>query len=215
MSYVKWKQTSYKMSSLFCGMKGYIVYSTYDLRDGKTIVCLYGRLENGNSFVAVLPFEPYFYIKEKDEKKISIYLKKYKVEKTKLSNFNGEKVIKIASESHIELNKLHEHIKKLVDTYEADIKPHNKFIIENDIFGGIELEGDYETSERVDRVYISPKISALKAKYLPKLKVVSLDIESDDKIICIGLYSEGYKKNFMRTKQDRKSTRLNSSHMSI
>ena len=151
------------------------------------------------------PIFLYFYIREKDEKKVSVYLKKYKVEKSDFFNFEGNRVVKVSSESHIELNKLHEHMKKMVETYEADIKPHNKFIIENDIFGGIELEGDYETSERVDRVYISPKISALKAEYLPKLKVVSLDIESDDKIICIGLYSEGYKKNFMRTKQNIKN----------
>jgi len=193
------------MSFLFCGMKGYIVYSTYDIRDGKTIVCLYGRLENGNSFVAVFPFQPYFYIREKDEKKVSVYLKKYKVEKSDFFNFEGNRVVKVSSESHIELNKLHEHMKKMVETYEADIKPHNKFIIENDIFGGIELDGDYEPSERVDRVYNGSKISALKEEYVPKLKIVSLDIEADDKIICIGLYSEGYKRNFMRTKQNIKN----------
>ena len=44
---------------------------------------------------------------------------------------------------------------KELETFEADIRPHTRFIIDNDLLGNIDIEGDYETSQsqRVNRVY--------------------------------------------------------------
>lgn len=78
-------------------MKGFAVYQTYEITEEKTTVQLYGRLENGQSFVAINHIEPYFFIKEKDQKAVEKYLSKYNIEKTTLTNFQGERVIKISS----------------------------------------------------------------------------------------------------------------------
>ena len=51
-------------------MKGFIVYPTYRIIDGKAHVYLFGRLENGESFLTISKFRPYFYIREKDRKKL-------------------------------------------------------------------------------------------------------------------------------------------------
>src|SRR3972149_3963653 len=115
-------------------MKGFIVYSTYETIEEKTIVQLFGRLENGQSFVTISKIEPYFFIKESDLKEIEKYLSKYKVEKTELKNFHGENVVKISAENQRELNKLSQAIHHLnIDTYEADIKPNMRFLINNHI----------------------------------------------------------------------------------
>ncbi len=185
-------------------MKGFIVYSDYELQDNETVVRLFGRLENGQSFAAVNDIEPYFFLKETGLEKIEKYLGKFKVEKTNLTDFNGEKVVKISGTNHIELNKLYDNAHKTVDIYEADIKPHFRFMIDNDILGSVDIEGEHESIEsagidsRVDRVYKNPVIKP--SAFKPKLKIVSIDTESNKKtgeLYCIGLYGENYKKVFI------------------
>ena len=78
-------------------MKGFVVYSDYYLEEENTAVRLFGKLENGHSFVSMSRFEPYFFIKESDLKKIEKYLSKYKTEKTALTSFKGEKLVKISA----------------------------------------------------------------------------------------------------------------------
>ena len=50
-------------------MKGFILYPSYKIIDGKSYVFLFGKLENGESFLVMNFYEPYFYIKTKDVKK--------------------------------------------------------------------------------------------------------------------------------------------------
>jgi len=58
-------------------LKGYVVYPTYriieDEKDGKRIkkavVYLFGKLENGESFLAMKDYVPYFYISKSDYEK--------------------------------------------------------------------------------------------------------------------------------------------------
>ncbi len=178
-------------------MKGFVVYSDYFLEEENTIVRLFGKLENGQSFASMSRFESYFFVKENDLKKIEKCLSKYRTEKTRLTSFGGEKLVKISASNHRELNKLHHAIHHLADTFEADIKPNFRFFIDHNILGSINIEGDYETSERVERVYRAPEITPAEAK--PELKIISLDIETDTsatKLLCIGLSGHNYKKTF-------------------
>ena len=171
-------------------MKGFIVNLSHTTINNQTYVQLFGRLENGQSFVVMNKIEPYFFIKENDLKIVSKYLKKYETERTKLTNFKGEKVIKISSDNRAELNKLSQVMHKLeIETYEADIKPHYRFIIDNDLLGTINIEGEHEPAEKVERVYKNAKITP--AYYKPELKIISIDTESDkynEKLFCIGIY---------------------------
>jgi len=185
-------------------MKAFIVYPDYTILDNQTYVQLFGRLENGQSFATLNKLDPYFFIEESDLRKISLLLKNFKTEKTQFVNFAGKKVVKISSSLHTELNKLiHVIHKKDINTFESDIKPHFRFLIDNNLLGTINIDGEYETAGidgKVDRVFKEPKISS--AEFKPKLKILSIDIESDKhsgKLFCIGLYSENYKKNFMIT----------------
>jgi len=180
-------------------MKAYLIDSDWETIEEKTNIWLFGRLENNQSFAASLKIEPYFFIKEEDLNKLQKFLSEYKTEKTSFTNFKGEKVIKVFTKNYTELNKLVEILyKKEIETYEADIKPVMRFLIDNGIFGSFDIEGDYDSAEKVDRVYKNPKIKPISWK--PKLKVISLDTESSHstgKLFCIGLYSEGYEKTFL------------------
>ncbi|MDO8459627.1 MAG: DNA polymerase II [Nanoarchaeota archaeon] len=181
-------------------MKGFIVYLTYDTIDNETVVQLFGKLENGQSFLIINKFEPYFFIRTKDASKLAKLPTKHKLENTSLKNFKGELVTKIITKNTTDLSEINKKIHKAISTYESDIKPQYKFIIDNDLLGSIEIKGDYEPSERIDRIYKNPNVSPTEFK--PNLKVVSIDTESDKKtgkLFCIGISSDKYKKNFMIT----------------
>ncbi len=189
-------------------MKGFIVYPDYIVENNRTIVRLFGRLENGQSFLTIHNFDPYFFIRSSDLNKVKPLLSKFKTEKTNLKNFKGDDVIKISSSLHTELNKLVSAIhEKSIDTYEADIKPHFKFTIDNDLSGSITISGNAQSSDRIDCIYNNPDIK--KTDFNPKLKVLSIDTETDKhsgKLFCIGMYGENLKKNFMITSKDLKNT---------
>src|SRR3989339_831618 len=188
-------------------MKGFIIYSDYSTEGESTFVKLFGKLENGQSFVTLNKVEPYFFIKEKDEKEIKKLLSKYKVEPSKLTTFDNNKVIKISHSSQSELNKLSSFLhEKSIETFESDIRPHLRFIIDNNLLGSIEIKGDSEPSERIDKVYKNPDITPV--DFHPKLKVASIDIESSKsgELYCIGIYTENKKINLMITDKKLENT---------
>ncbi len=193
-------------------VNGFIVYPAYDESNGVTQVKLYGRLENGESFVTINEIEPYFFVSELYSKRIEKLCASYEavIEKTKLTDFAEASVIKIICKSQANMNKLVKEVhEEKIDTFEADIKPQYRFIIDNNLLGKIEIEGEYDSSERVNRVYKNPVVKAPKSGIEIKLKVASVDIETNkkgDKLFCIGISSKNYKKNFMITKEKLEHT---------
>ncbi|MBI3334759.1 DNA polymerase II [Candidatus Pacearchaeota archaeon] len=181
-------------------MKGFIIDASYEVKGEETAIQLFGRLENGQSFISVHPYKPYFFIKVKDAKKHERLLGKYQCTKTDLTTFAHEPVAKVEGNTPAEIHKLYAALHKLeVDTYEADLKPAQRFLIDQDILGSLDIEGDWQVNERVDRVYMHPKIKP--SPYTPQLKILSIDTESSlsGELYCIGLYASNYQKNFMIT----------------
>lgn len=180
-------------------LKGFIIYADYINQDEKTIVRLLGRLEDEKTFCSLHHIQPYFYLKEKDRKHIPKDVKKEQITTTEFTTFAKEPVIKITAENQTELNKISSELHKAeIDTFEADIKPVQRFLIDNDILSSIEISGESEPSERIDRIYQNPKIAP--SDFVPEIKILSIDIETDkssDKLFCIGLYGKNLKKNFI------------------
>ena len=52
-------------------MKGFIIYPTYRIINDKSYIALFGRLDNGESFLTLNEFNPYFFIKKKDAKNLN------------------------------------------------------------------------------------------------------------------------------------------------
>ncbi len=187
-------------------MKGFVVDSTSEVREGQTHVCLFGKLENGQSFITTHSMNPYFFVEEAKITKLKTALANYAIEPHKGKTFEGKEVVKISFATQEALTKLATFFhKKEIDTYEADIKPPMRFLMDNDILGTVDIEGEYESNERVDRLYREPVIKS--AQFTPSLTSVAIDLESDkkfDKLFCIGIYSSKYKHVFIVT--DKKLT---------
>ncbi|MFH1593059.1 MAG: DNA polymerase II [Candidatus Woesearchaeota archaeon] len=180
-------------------MKGFIIYPTYRVIDNKAYVYLFGRLENNQSFLTINYSRPYFFIKTKDLKKAQ-KLDKFDSEKTDLKNLKKEPVTKIILDIPSDVPKLRYLFEESnIECYEADIRFSYRFMIDKKIQGSLEIEGDYESSETVDRIYKEPEISP--TDYIPQnLQIVSLDIETSTdgkRLYCLSLYSEKYKKSFI------------------
>src|SRR3989344_1619074 len=151
-------------------INGFTITPTYDTIDGKTVILLYGKLSNGDSFVSSHDFKPYFYIKTEDVKKVNKYLSnKCEVTETKLVNFSEEKVTKLSFNTQPELNEVHDSIKKIIQTYEADIRPHYRFLMDNNLLGTLSIENaeDYEINRnaKINRIYKNPEILPAKEDY--------------------------------------------------
>jgi len=189
-------------------MKGFIVYPTYRMIENQAYVYLFGRLENGQSFLTINKFKPYFFIKKKDEKKAKKLATNliYDIVDTKLKNFDDEQVSMVSLNNPKNVPGIRDvwHENK-IGTYEADIRFVSRFLIDHGLKGSIDVQGDYEKGEKyefkVDRVYKEPKLKPI--TWTPKLKVLSFDIENDKdsgKLFAISLYTDDYKKVLINKK---------------
>lgn len=189
-------------------MKGFILYLTYRIVDNQSYVWLFGKLENKQSFLVMSKYEPYFYIKTKDKKNLlkkASLKEEYKVEETKLKNFKDEKLSRVVLEQPKEVPGLRKELEeKNVEHYEADIKFPYRFLFDKDIFMSIDIDGEYETGEFIDRIYQDPEITPI--DYFPKnLKLFSVDIETDsdaEKLYSIAIHSKDFEKVLMGKEED-------------
>ena len=178
-------------------MKGFILYPTYEIIGGKPSVMLFGKLENGQSFLTINSYRPYFYIKESDKKSLP---KEYDYEKSTLKNFEKKSLVKIYTSIPSEIPTLRKYLEeKGVDCYEADIKFPQRFLIDNNIKVTVDINDDYEPNELIDRVYREPTLKPAEA-YSPKLKIFSIDIETSadgKKLYSLSIYSKDFERKLI------------------
>jgi DNA polymerase-2 len=182
-------------------MKGFIVYPDYTVEGGKAYVQLYGRLENGESFVTINSFRPYFYVRESDVprlKKLKTDVK-YEVEETKLKSFGEEPVARVVLDNPKEVPNLRRLFEEnRVGCLEADIRFVYRFMMDKGIKGSMEITGEYRKERGIDRVYEEPVITS--GHFHPKLRVVSLDIETRSdagEIYCISLFAADFSRTLV------------------
>ncbi len=193
-------------------MKGFIVYPTYEVKDSQAKVKIFGRLENGETFLSIHPTDPYFFIRQEDMEDARVIAEKFpfevKAEKTELKNFNREPVSKITLTNPKNVpdirDKLHDNE---IPTYEADVRFVYRYFIDEEIRGSMEIEGDYEDDEehdaRVDRVYVDPDINP--TSWTPNLKTLSFDIETDkegEQLYSISLYTGEYENCLIKSEDE-------------
>ena len=189
-------------------MKAFIVYPTFKVQGNNAFIQLYGRLENGESFVSINEYKPYFFVKTEDAEKAR-ELVNFEIEDTEFLNIEHKKVSKVIVNVPRDIPEVKRAFSnENVVSYEADVKFEMRYLIDKGIHSAIDIEGKFEkgTPENgfsVDRVYTEPAIGP--TDYTPtNLKVLSFDIETDpkaEKIFCISIYTEEYKKVIIATKK--------------
>jgi len=179
-------------------INGFIVYPTYRIIDDKAYVYLFGRLENGESFLTINYTRPYFYVRNKDKKKLEKIKTsiKYETEESEMKNFYEEPVIKVILDVPRDVPHLRDMFEKDdIITYEADIRFVYRFMIDKGIKGSMEIKGEYKKGNFVNRIYEEPEL--FPSEFKPELRVIAIDIESSmdlKELYSVSLYSRTFQK---------------------
>jgi len=196
-------------------MKGFVVYPTYQINDHSAQVLLFGRLENGKSFLVRKSFKPYFFIRKADLEKAKS-LASFSFEDPHLKAMTGEDVVRIIMKTPKEVPEIRKvFADESIPSYEADIRFAYRFMMDHGIKGGLEIIGDGKTpekqgpeeqsqkgnagnadlpSENVDLIFDEPELKP--CSFMPKLRILSFDIETDmkaKKIFSISFYSSDHR----------------------
>ena len=172
-------------------INGFIVYPTYRIENNKALIYLFGRLENGESFLTINEFRPYFYIKRADLSN-ALKIEPFDYEETNFKDLEGEEMVKVVLRIPAQVKPLREKFEsKKIRAYEADIRFVTRYLIDQNIRGTISIRGEHKASKIVDRIYENAQLGPASADYFPKLKTLSFDIETNmegTNILCISAY---------------------------
>ena len=130
-------------------MKAFLIYPTYKVTKNKAQVMLFGRLENGESFVTINDFKPYFWIRKQDKQKAEKILKDMKIgnitiQDSGYKNFRHENLCKIILNIPREVPELRKiFLEKNIPCYEADIRFSYRFMFDHGIKGSLKIDGKH------------------------------------------------------------------------
>jgi DNA polymerase II len=158
-------------------MKGFIVNLDYAIESGKPVITLWGRLESCKSFCAKVHFTPYFHIKESDLKK-ALEILKFEHDGEDMKDFAGDAMVKVIAKRPQDVPDMRRMLEDGgVLTCESDIRFVQRWLIDNDIKGAIEIEGKH-TKGAADYIFEDPVIRPAEP-YDAALCTLVIDIETD------------------------------------
>ena len=161
-------------------IRGFVLQPTYRIEAGRPVVYLFGRLENGETFlVRDSRFVPYFFVRQSDASK-SWKLGADRQTPTEWTTLGGEPVVRVEVPVPPDTVPLRDRlIQAGIPCYEADVRFAIRYLIDHGLRGGVAIEGPFRSGNRIARVFDEPALSA--CEFRPKLKVLSLDLETDTK----------------------------------
>jgi DNA polymerase-2 len=96
-----------------------------------------------------------------------------------LASFDGSPVDAVYFRTQNDLYRARDRLKAQgTPTFEADVRPEERFLMERFIYGGVEFEGDYRQVDGM-RQFVDPKMRS--KAYRPEFSILSLDIETGQK----------------------------------
>jgi len=173
---------------------------------GKNIIRLFGTSNDiGAVEVLITNNKPVFFIERKTI--LNPVGKTYFRKKTELKNFDFEDVDALYFDTQQALQKFDSELAaQNIRTFESDVDPLKRFLMEKFIYAQIEIEGEATIKNNITR-FLNPKIHP--ASINPEFVVASLDIETgNNQIYSVAIHLTGrngeQKKVFMIGTQPKK-----------
>jgi DNA polymerase II len=173
-------------------LSGFILHPTYRLEGGRPVVHLFGRLEDGRSFlVRDRSLVPYFFVKEKDAAAARGH-GAVRQEEVPLKTMRGEPVVRVEVDAPDQTPPLRDALAKAgLRPLEADVRFAMRYLIDRGIRGALEIEthetgavgagtGRAAGGPGVDVVFDDPVVRP--SGFRPEnglLRILSLDLETD------------------------------------
>lgn len=135
--------------------------SSFDF-DNRTVIKLYGQSNQGSFLVTINQFQNYFFVESKSP--------------TSFKSLDGHWTEKIVCETQEKLrNKKQEFESQGLRTFEADIKPLDRYLMDHNIFAQVKISGSSVMKNGL-LTFENPKI--IPGDYYPDYKIMSFDIET-------------------------------------
>ncbi|NJN53203.1 MAG: hypothetical protein HC809_17050 [Gammaproteobacteria bacterium] len=172
--------------------RGFIMQASYRIRAGVPVVHLYGRLEDGATFLVRLhALVPHFYIRAAEQPRAQRF--GAVIRDSERRTFAGEPVARVEVAVPADAPALRDRLHRAgIDTFEADVRFALRYLIDHDIRAGIEIDGVASEGTGADRIFDDPTLRATNVEIEPR--VLSFDIETDERaerLLAISLYGCG------------------------
>jgi DNA polymerase-2 len=173
--------------------RGFILQASYRIAAGHPVVHLYGRLEDGATFlVRDHRQRPHFYVAARDEGAV-VERTGIKPVPTDQRTFGHDAVVRIDVATPPDVPGIRDRLHAAgIDTYEGDVRFATRYLIDRDIKGGCEIDGSAVPGRGIDWVFDDPLVTPSGVDVHPS--VLSFDIETDAKasqLLAIALYGCG------------------------
>jgi DNA polymerase-2 len=169
-------------------MKGFILTSDSFDQSNRHLTVFYGKGEQGPFEVRLTNNQPVFFVERSGQFQLPNGVERKAVD---LKNFQGNAVDCLYFQTYDQLIKTREDLNtKGVRTFEADVRPPERFLMERFIDGSVEIQGQPE-KENGKLVFHNPSLR--KASFSPNLEICSLDIETSmgNDLFSIALHQYG------------------------
>jgi DNA polymerase II len=177
--------------------RGFILQASYRVASRSNggrvpVVHLYGRLESGEAFLVRDDRQtPHFYVRAQDLERAGPLIGP-RARAADRRTFEGNAASRVDTEVPSDVPPLRDKLHAAgIETYEADVRFASRYLIERDIKGGCEIEGE-PTRGAAGLVFQNPLLRPADVTLAPR--VLSFDIETDGKgerLLAISLFAPG------------------------
>ncbi|MCG6921884.1 MAG: DNA polymerase II [Acidobacteria bacterium] len=162
-------------------LRGFVLQPTYRVESGRPVVHLYGRLEDGRTFlVRDGRLVPHFYVEARDAAHARERGARRQVETDRVT-LVGQPAVRVEVPTPSDTPPLRERLGRAgIATYEADVRFAMRYLIDHGVRGSVEIRGQGHARSGVGVVFDDPEIGP--ADWTPRLGVLSFDIETDPQV---------------------------------
>jgi len=158
-------------------LRGFILQPTYRVESGRPVVHLYGRLEDGRTFlVRDHRLVPHFYVEKSEAGRARELGARWQVPTARIT-LDGRAVVRIEVPTPADTPPLRDRLTKAgIPTYEADVRFAMRYLIDHRIRGALEIRGEGRPVPGVGVVLEDPELAP--ADWTPRLAALSMDVET-------------------------------------
>jgi DNA polymerase II len=174
-------------------LRGFVLQPTYRIESGRPVVHLYGRLEDGRTFLARDGRDvPRFFVEATDAARARECGARRQAA-TSLVTLTGQPVVRVEVAVPADTPPLRARLARAgIRTYEADVRFAMRYLIDRGIRGSVAIAGAGRPRGGLDVVFEEPDLAP--ADWTPRLDVLSFDIETDpraERLLAVALYGAG------------------------
>jgi DNA polymerase-2 len=174
--------------------RGFILQPTYRIAHGRPVVHLYGMLEGGGSFLVRDTRQvPRFWIRRADVERARSCGATGVHEEPDRRTMDGEPVARVEVAAPADAPPLRDALQaRGIDCFEADVRFAYRGLIDRNIRGAVEIDGQGQPGSGVDVVYENPELHP--GHWAPSLTALSIDIETDpqaSRLLSVALVGGG------------------------